>query len=128
MINNKENKPYAQIPYNQVNFRWVSNHYDIHLHGSCIYNNELCEFKCKYPNYNLDTDEWDDVIADIYKLNPLQKLKWYWDQWLFETCVGYHWTYPYRKQGIGFDYRKPKWLYKKLFKWYFNITAKKKKK
>lgn len=35
------------LPYNDVNFKWVSNHFDVHLNGSCVYGGELCEFENK---------------------------------------------------------------------------------
>ena len=53
------------------------------------------------------------------KLDFISKLKWYWKQWKFERCVGYHWTYPNRKRGKGFYYRNPKWLYVWLFNRYY---------
>lgn len=107
------------IPYNEVKFKWISNHYDVHLNGSCIFNGKLCEFENKLPGYNEDTDEWDEMFVKIYKLDFISKIKLYWRQWLFEKCVGYQWTYPQRKQCKGFYYRKPEWLYKWLFKWYY---------
>ena len=46
----------ADVKYEDVNFRFISNHYDVHLGGTCIYNGELCEFKNEYPDYDEDTD------------------------------------------------------------------------
>ncbi len=107
------------LPYNEVKFRWISNHYDVHLNGTCMYNGDLCEFENKYPDYNEETDDWEEMYVKIYKLDLISKLKWYWKQWKFEKCVGYHWTYPQRKQGQSFYYRKPKWLYVRIFNWYY---------
>ena len=108
------------LPYSEVNFRWVSNHYDIHLDGSCIYNGELCQFKTEYPEFDEEKDEWKDAMTEIYKLNWLGKLKWMCKQWLFEKCVGYHWSYGNGNcKRQSFYYRKPQWLYKKLFNWYY---------
>ena len=45
-------EPIKILPYDKVQFKFISNHYDVHLGGSCIYENSICEFKSKYPNYN----------------------------------------------------------------------------
>jgi len=102
------------LPYDEVDFKWISNHYDVHLKGSCMFNGSLHEFENDYPE---DFDS--EMMVRIYKLDLLSKLKWYWDQWKFEKCIGYHWTYPHRKNGQSFYYRKPKWLYTKIFNWYY---------
>jgi hypothetical protein len=107
------------LPYNEVQFRWILSHYDVHLKGTCIYNNELCEFENNYPKYNEEIDDWDEMFVNIYKIDFITKLKWYWRQWKFEKLVGYYSTYPYRKQSKGFYYRKPKWLYIWFFNKYF---------
>ena len=113
------------LPYDEVKFRWVSNHYDIHLNGTCIYDDELCEFRGEYPDYNEETDDWEEIFVKIYKLNFINKLKWYWRQWKFEKCVGYHWSYGRdSKRGKSFDYRNPKWLYKFLFNLYYRKRSK----
>lgn len=110
------------LPYNEVSFKFISNHYDVHLNGTCIYNRELCEFENKYPEYNEALDDWEEMFVKIYKLDFLHKLNWYLKQWLFEKCVGYHWTYPYRKTGKrSFGSRKPKWFYNILYKAYYNL-------
>lgn len=113
-----------KIPYENVDFKFISSHYDVHLKGTCIYNNELCEFNNEYPEYDENTDDYKDMFVEIYKLNWISKIKWYWKQWLFEQCVGYHWSYPFRKYGFSFYYRKPKWLYVKLFNWYYKCKKK----
>ena len=102
-----EREPIKTLPYNEVKFKFVSNHYDVHLNGSCLYENSICEF------------ESDEQWVKIYKLNWIEKLKWIWKQWLFEKCVGYHWSYRNGKIGKGFYYRKPKWLYVWIFNRYY---------
>jgi len=103
------------IPYNEVNFKWISNHYDYHLNGLCIYNNKLCEFVTKKNNWCI-----------IFRLYGKTKIKWILRKILFEFCVGYHQTYTHSqlKKWNNFYYRKPKWLYKKLFILYFNYLNK----
>ena len=34
----------AEIPMKQVDFVWVSNHWNVHLDGLCRYKGELCRF------------------------------------------------------------------------------------
>lgn len=111
----------ATLPYSEVNFRFVSNHWDVHLRGTCMYNGELCAFENEEPDYDEEADEWAEMFVRIYRVGFIDKLKLRWQQFLFEQCVGYHWTYPYRKQGQGFFYRKPKWLYIWLFNKYFKL-------
>jgi len=107
-----KHEPIKILPYNQVQFRWVCSHYDHHLHGICVLNGSLHEFKCEYEDVDMPQ-------VKIYELSILIKLKWLYRQWLFEKCIGYHWTYPHRKNGQYFYYRKPNWFYKLLFKWYY---------
>jgi len=110
------------LPYEQVKFKWISDHYNIHLNGTCIYNNELCEFDIDNSTYDDETDEYDGLFVNIYKLNFIDKLKWRFKQWKFEKCVGYHWSYPHRDKGFyyrSFYYRKPTWLYVWLFNKYY---------
>ena len=71
------------INYDDVDFVWVSDHYDIHLRGLCRHNGELCEF---------ETD-WESEKVEIKPLSVPQKLRWLLSKKLFEWFVGYHWTY-----------------------------------
>jgi hypothetical protein len=111
----------AKIPYNEVKFRWVSNHWDLHLEGTCTYNGKLHRFTTEEPDYDEELDEWETPYSEIFELTLFEKLKWLKTQWLFEQCVGYHWTYPMRKEGKYFYYRKPQWLYKKIFNFYYKL-------
>jgi hypothetical protein len=108
------------ILYNDVRFRFISNHYDIHLYGTCIDNNRLCYFKTLDGVYDEEKDEWEDFRCEIYSLNILENIKWRWKQLKFEKCVGYHWSYQYNSDGTkkkrgSFYYRKPEWFYIWLF-------------
>jgi len=117
----------AEIPYEHVKFKYVSNHYDMHLNGTCIYDGEICEFVNPYPDYS---EELDDLVYEnvkIYRLGIAEKIKWIWKQWLFEQCVGYNWTYgkskkgqELTKRGEWFTRSKPDWLKKVLYKWYYS--------
>jgi hypothetical protein len=107
------------IPYNQTQFKFVSNHYDLHLEGLCTYKGETCYFQTLQGNWNEENDEWDQSFCEIYKLSIGEKWKWFWRKKKFEWMVGYHWSYPQRKQGKFFYYRKPTWLYRRLFRLFY---------
>lgn len=110
----------ATLPYSETYFKWISKHYDLHLEGTCIFNNKLCKFKTNYIGYDEEKNDWTEVVVNIYSLNIAEKLKWRWRQWKFEQCVGYHYTYLNKKKvSKNFYYRKPKWLYTWLFKVYY---------
>lgn len=94
-----------------VKFKFISIHYDIHLAGLCLYNGELSRFKCNYPEWDEENDKWDDVYAKIFKLSLRDKIRWKLRQWLFEKCVGYHWSYKNNKRCDNYRIRKPKWLH-----------------
>ena len=95
--------------YNNVQFLFIQDHYDIHLKGLCIYKNKLCLFITDY----------DTMVVSIYKLSLLEKFKYLTLKKLFELCIGYHWTYPYRKQGLKYKLRKPRWFWKCIFNCYY---------
>jgi hypothetical protein len=116
--------PIAIIPYNEVNFKFVEDHYDFNLSGTCVYNHELCEFEAQDPEYNEELDEYGEIYVEIYELTMLEQLKWLWTQFKFEQCVGYHWSYPQREQGYKFHIRNPKWLYKWLLERYYKTKLK----
>jgi len=111
--------PIAILPYDEVDFKFVCNHYDVHLNGSCVYNNKLCEFINVYPEYNEEKDEFEEMFVKIYTLNWIEKIRWLRRQWLFEVCIGNHWSYGGGKKGNDFGHRKPKWLYDMLFRLYY---------
>lgn len=114
-------EPIKILPYSEINFKFVSDHYDVHLSGTCIYEKKLCEFKNDYPDYNEEKEEFEEMQVRIYRLNFLEKIRWTLKQWLFEECVGYHWSYENGKRGKNFYYRRPKWFYKRLFMWYYQL-------
>lgn len=45
------------IPYSATNFKWVSNHYDLHLQGLCTYAGETCYFQTLEGDWNEEKDE-----------------------------------------------------------------------
>jgi len=105
----------ATIEYNNLNLIFVSDYYDIPLNGTCYYNNNICEFKTIVGDWDGVKKEWLPSYFEIYQLTWIGKIKWVWTQWLFEFCVGYH--YSHRNKLIYI--RKSKWLSDKLYKWYY---------
>ena len=104
------------IPYNRVQYVWISSHYDIHLHGLCRFGaaNELHEFKTTNP------DTFDEpLMVSVIKLTTKQKIHWLIRKKLFEICVGYHWTYPHRANGVAYEQKAPKWFWGPIMKWYY---------
>jgi hypothetical protein len=105
----------AKVPSNEIKFKWICDHYDIHLHGTCYYNNEVCEFK---------VDDNNDDIYRIYKLNHRGKIRWWLRQKMFEFMIGYSWTYKKGKRlwNTGHD-KRPEWLrrvFHKVYYWEFS--------
>lgn len=99
----------ATLSYSDVDFVWVSNHWDHHLNGLCKYKENLCEFKCDY----------DKNKVKIFKLSFYEKIKWLTRKKLFEWMVGDHWTYKNGVRGSNFGVRKPYWFFDLLFKLYY---------
>jgi hypothetical protein len=110
------------IPYSEVNFRFISHHYDLHLEGTCMFNNKLCYFFTHYPDWDKENDCWHEAFTMIYKLSIYEKCQWILKQWFFEKCVGYHCSYENKDLKTYFYYRNPKWLYKFLFVLYYKVT------
>ena len=107
----------ATIPYDDVKFIWVNNHYDVHLSGLCKMGNTLFYFKT--IDYYGDDDL--DLKCEIYMLSFLEEMKWRLRKFLFEQMVGYHWSYDKKTSKPRFYYRKPQWLYVMLFNLYYKI-------
>ncbi len=107
----------ATLPYDEINFVWIQGHYDVHLLGLCKLGNTLFYFK----TINVD-DYYDgkELMCDVYMLSSLEEVKWRLRKFFFEQMVGYHWSYP-KRNNKGYYIRKPKWLYKFLFKLYYSL-------
>lgn len=110
----------AIVPYKEMDFVFVSNHYDMHLSGLCKFNNEFCRFQI--VEFDINFDENPEYY--IYKLTTKEKIKWLYRKTLFELCIGYHWTYPYRKNGL--KPRKPDWFWQIIHNLYFHKALKRK--
>ena len=94
----------AEIPYNQMDFVFISSHYDIHLSGLCRVNGKLHRFETPY--------DYDSIlICNIYELGFLEKTLWLYLKWKFELLVGTQWTYPLVNH-VDYQPRKPRWFWK----------------
>lgn len=96
--------------YNKVQFLFIRDHYDIHLAGLCRYKNKVCLFITDYGT----------MLVSIYSLDIIEKIWYIAKKKLFELCIGYHWTYPYRKQGLKYRLRKPEWFWRIIFNCYYS--------
>lgn len=105
----------ATLPYDEVDFVWVSNHYDVHLSGLCKMGNTLFWFETKIEG------DYENIICDIYMLSFWEEMKLRFRKFSFEQAVGHHWSYSKGKKENHFYYRKPQWLYKILFSLYYKI-------
>jgi hypothetical protein len=105
------------VPYTDVDWVWISNHYDIHLTGLARHDGELMRFKT--PQFYWAARRTRPIMVRLFRLSPVEKLRAHLNKWAFEVCVGRHWTYPYRQQGKSFRYRRPQWFGKFLYDLYY---------
>ena len=121
-----------QVKQKEIDFVWVTNHWDIHLDGICKYKGSLCSFHCVEWGYwkpieeeGVDEDDWDeewiDSIYEITSLSLWEKIKWKFSQWKFEIFVGKHWSYRNGKRGPKFGANRPKWWVQWAFNWYYKL-------
>ena len=116
-------KVIARLAPEEVDFVWVAGHYDVHLEGICRYENQICEFMAVGGEWNDEIDGYNPLYYDIYYLSFVEKCKWLYDKKLFEICVGYHWTYPQRANMQPWRLRKPEFLFKLLFRYYYKLQS-----
>ncbi|MDG1950312.1 MAG: hypothetical protein P8J32_05875 [bacterium] len=120
-----------KVKEEEIDFVWVTNHWDIHLDGICKHKGKLCKFHCVEMGYwkpieeeGVPEDDWDDDWVDsIYEITFLsfqEKVKWKWSQWKFEAFVGKHWSYRNGKRGKRFGEGRPRWWVNWAFKWYYS--------
>lgn len=83
-----------RIPYEQCQFHFVTNHYDYHLTGTCIYNGRIANFQAvdetdyqtmtdTCPYCSGKTEELEkchcenapDLFVDITELNLIDRIK-----------------------------------------------------
>jgi len=100
------------IPYDKMQFIWVTDFFDLPTKGLCKLNNELHVFE-------IINWEDDNPCYSVFKLSFFEKVKWLLRKKCFELCIGKHWTYPNRKNGVRFYTGKPKWFWKLMFNLYY---------
>ena len=111
------------IPYTKVDFVFITDHDEIHLKGICRYDNSIHEFNTVNNEWNKEFNKLEELHCEIFRMAFYDKLKWTWKKKKFEWFVGYHWSYPNRNIQSDFIFRKPKWLFKILFKLYFKTYS-----
>ena len=85
-------KRIARIPYEHMNWVWISDFWDVPLRGLCRYNGELCLFQGFGWNYGKNMARYH-----ILRLSTASKVKWLLRKFMFELMVGRHWSsYPNR--------------------------------
>ena len=135
-----------EIPYDDVNFVWVTSHYDIHWEGMCRYNGKLCKFRthdntdytkqeeaCPYCSQEdppesdwklCNCGPYNDLTCEITPLTFKEKCQWLSNMWLFEGLVGKHWSNNNRLFSTGLRSERSMrfyyWLQKtKIFEYLF---------
>jgi hypothetical protein len=102
------------LDYYDVDFVFITKHYDYHLRGLCRYNGELHSFTTDYP------EDGGSPKVFVQKLSLFGKLKALLNKKMFEICVGYHWTYKNGKKVTEtFKYKKPEWFWRRMFRLYY---------
>ncbi len=116
----------ATIPYDEVDFIWVTTHWDLHLNGICNYNGKICEFITTigsghwkdefiddHEHYNYIVDSPD--MCEIYSLSESEKRRWLKNKKEWEIGHGYHWSYNHTEEEIKLTRMQ------KLKKWFESI-------
>ena len=96
------------VPYEEVKFSWITDHYDIHLTGFCVYEGK----RCKFTTMNYEYTEENNSPLLLCKIEHLSKFEIFVsniDQTLFELLVSKRWSY---KDGkiISFVPNRYYWL------------------
>lgn len=107
-------RPDWRVPYEHMDFVWVSQHYDVHLEGLCRMGGTLCRFETPWPARSR-------IRCHVFRLTWRARWQWRCRQWLFERCVGQHWSYPQRRRGVRFYSKRPRWLWQALFRAYYRL-------
>ena len=97
-------KKIAEIKYDQLILVYVSDFWDHPLSGLCNYNNKIHYFNSIYID--------EECYYNIYELNRFELIKKLYNKWLFEICVGKHWSYKDgHKIQNHYECKKPYWFW-----------------
>lgn len=99
-------RPYIRVPYNQVDWVWVSDHYDLHLSGLARHDGVLMRFQT--PQFYWCNRRVLTPQVRMFRMSFAEKCRWLARKRWFEFCVGRNWTYPDRR--LGQRTRRPRWL------------------
>lgn len=111
-------KKVTELNKKNIEFIWITSHWDVHREGLCQYDGNLCYFKIID---NEDDFYNNNIKYSIYELTWKEKLHYLKRKKLFEWMVGYHWTYKNGKITRKFRMRKPKWFWTFIFNLYFKL-------
>lgn len=100
------------VLYHQMSWVWVSSYYDVPLDGLCRWDGALCSFEI------IDV-EAEPPLYRVAVLTWLERVRWLARKWLFELCVGRHWSYPQREQGVRYHLRSPAWFWRAVNRAYY---------
>jgi hypothetical protein len=103
--------------YFDLHLVWISDYYDIPLAGIARDSKgNLCEFE-----YEVDDSEedWRDGRYRLFEMSVFAKIRWLVRKKVFEICVGEHWTYPQRANGVMFTRKQPHWFWDRLRNFYY---------
>ncbi|PNX49186.1 MAG: hypothetical protein BV459_00505 [Thermoplasmata archaeon M11B2D] len=110
-----ENK-ITTVFYREVDFLWVSSYYDVNLSGLCYHNHRLCWFVTRENMFCASPSDTFVTKVDIYQLTYWQTIHASLRKKMFEWFVGYHCTFPNRKQGARQKYYSATNIFSKA--WY----------
>jgi hypothetical protein len=99
-----------ELSYEEMDFVFVEDFYDLPLRGLCKWYGELCHFELR---------DYDDEIPVYYirRLTGYEKFIRLTHKKVFEICVGTHWTGDYKKHR--FKIRKPRWFWEIISNIYY---------
>ena len=101
----------AEIPYEDVDFVYVTDHWDIHVEGLCLFTGALCLFR------GLVGVEAETL--SIYSLGRIEKARLLMGKYLFEFFIGTHWTYPLKP----YKRRAPTFFWALMFRFYYKVLS-----
>jgi len=106
-----------RVKYENVNYFFVTNHYDIHLSGLAKMNGKLYYFKIP-KGYSWDKLLYKLPKMHLYPLSLKEKILFLTMKRMFEFCVSKSWSYPVKTQEPN---NRPHWFQKILFNLYYKI-------
>lgn len=111
------NEP-IKVHYKDMHYVFITDYYDGPLAGTCMLDGQLHRFEgIPYPE-----DNWE--YYDVFPMTLFEKIKAKLNQYLFEICVGTHWSYDGNTRTSYYYIRRPEWLHRFTHKVYFYVRKK----